>query len=230
MYLFLAILFVILFLLVNFVFPLKYTILFYLEGILFVLFFSIMFFIKRIKEQDAKSQLSRELPFFLNDLASDLEKNIPLKLSLEHQATKKTAIGKKIAKALELVSKKGYDLESALNQVSKDNLDLKRVVYQINDILQSGTINKSETFRILSNNFIEQQGLAMKNYSTKLNFLSLIFVVVSAIVPALFLMFFLIGSNFFEISFSVEGIIVITVVVFPIIDMFILLFMRANLV
>ncbi len=225
-----AILIVIVFLLVDFVYSFNLEYLFYLELTYSVLFFSIIYFIKKIKEQDIKTRLLRELPFFLNSLASDLEKNIPIKLSLENQAKKNTVIGEKINKALDLVLKKGYTLESALEKIGKSSKELERVIYQVNDILQSGTKNKADTFRLLSNNFVEQQSLAIKNYSTKLSFLSLVFVVVSAIVPALFLMFFLVGSNFFEISISSFGVISITLVLFPIIDMFILLFMRANLV
>jgi flagellar protein FlaJ len=225
-----AILIVIVFLLVDFFYSFNLEYLFYLELIYSALFFSIIYFIKKIKEQNIKTRLLRELPFFLNSLASDLEKNIPIKLSLENQAKKNTVIGEKINKALDLVLKKGYTLESALEKIGKSSKELERVIYQVNDILQSGTKNKADTFRLLSNNFVEQQSLAIKNYSTKLSFLSLVFVVVSAIVPALFLMFFLVGSNFFEISISSFGVISITLVLFPIIDMFILLFMRANLV
>ena len=180
----------------------------------FVLYFSTIYFIKKIKAQDNKTRILRELPFFLNNLASDIEKNMPLKLALENRAKQDSAIGKKIKKAMDLVVKKGYNLESALEESTKDNKELQKVIYQINDILSSGTTNKAETFRILSNNFSEQQSIAIKNYSTKLNFISLIFVVVSAIVPALFLMFFLVGSNFFEISISKIGVIMITVVFF----------------
>lgn len=202
----------------------------YFQAGFFILYFSTIFFIKKIKAQDNKTKILRELPFFLNTLASDIEKNVPLKLALENISRQNSTIGKKIRQAMNLVVKKGYNLESALKESTKDNKELQKAIYQINDILSSGTTNKAETFRILSNNFSEQQSIAIKNYSTKLNFISLVFVVVSAIVPALFLMFFLVGSNFFEISISKIGVIMITVVFFPIIDMFILMFMRSNLV
>lgn len=218
------------FVLFHFFYKLDFVYLFYSLLFFTIIYFALIFFIKRIKEQDIRTRITRELPFFLNSLAGDLEKNIPLRLSLENHSRKETMIGKKIKKALDLVKHKGYTLESALEKISKENKDLERVIYQINDILQSGTKNKADTFRLLSNNFTEQQSTAIKNYSTKLSFISLVFVVISAIVPALFLMFFLVGSNFFEISISNLGVILITVVVFPIIDMFILLFMRANLV
>lgn len=229
-YLMLLLFILIIFIILYFYFSLSTSYLFYFLFIFSVIYFSIFYFINRIKKQDEKIKISKELPFFLNSLASDLDKNIPLKLSLENQSKKNTIIGNKIKKALFLVLNKNFTLESSLETVVKGNIDLERVIYQINDILQSGTKNKAETFRLLSNNFVEQQSMEIKNYSTKLNFLSLIFVVVSAIVPAMFLMFFLVGSNFFEISISSFGIIVITLLIFPIIDMFILLVMRSNMV
>ncbi len=220
----------VIYLLLGQVIDTKIDYLIYSQASFFVLYFSTIFFIKKIKAQDIKTRILRELPFFLNNLASDIEKNVPLKLALENRSKQDSAIGKKIKKAMDLVVKKGYNLESALEESTKDNKELQKAIYQINDILSSGTTNKAETFRILSNNFSEQQSIAIKNYSTKLNFISLVFVVVSAIVPALFLMFFLVGSNFFELSISTIGVIMITVVFFPIIDMFILMFMRSNLV
>lgn len=220
----------IVYLLLGQVIDTKLEYLIYVQLGFLVLYFSTIYFIKKIKAQDTKTKILRELPFFLNNLASDIEKNMPIKLALENRAKQDSEIGKKIKKAMDLVVKKGYNLESALEESTKDNKELQKVIYQINDILSSGTTNKAETFRILSNNFSEQQSIAIKNYSTKLNFISLIFVVVSAIVPALFLMFFLVGSNFFDISISNIGVIMITVVIFPIVDMFILMFMRSNLV
>lgn len=216
--------------LLSFVLSINIYYLAYVQICFLVLYFSTIFFIKRIREQDSKTKILRELPFFLNNLASDIDKNVPLKLALENRAKQNSEIGKRIASALDLVIKKGYNLETALDKATKDNSELQKVIYQINDILSSGTKNKADVFRILSNNFSEQQSIAIKNYSTKLNFISLIFVVVSAIVPALFLMFFLVGSNFFEISISAIGVILITVVLFPVIDMFILMFMRSSLV
>jgi len=229
-YLIIVISLCLIYVLCDFAFNIPVSYLLYIEICFSLLFFSLLFFITRIKEQDNKTRILRELPFFLNNLASDIDKNIPLRLALENRAKDNSLIGQRLSKALFLVTKKGYNLENALEECVKDNKELQRVIYQINDILSSGTKNKAETFRILSNNFVEQQSLAIKNYSTKLNFLSLVFVVVSAVVPALFLMFFLVGSNFFEISITPINIILITVVGFPVIDMFILLFMRANLV
>ena len=220
----------VLYLLLDQITKIKINYLIYVQAGFFVLYFSIIFFINKIKAQDNKTRILRELPFFLNNLASDIEKNVPLKLALENRAKQNSAIDKKIKRAMDLVVKKGYNLESALEESTKDNKELQKIIYQINDILSSGTTNKADTFRILSNNFSEQQSIAIKNYSTKLNFISLVFVVVSAIVPALFLMFFLVGSNFFEISISTIGVIMITIVLFPIIDMFILMFMRSNMV
>jgi len=52
---------------------------------------------------------------------------------------------------------------------------------------------------------------------------SLVFIAVSAIVPAMFQSFILIGSYFMALSFTAEQVFIIIVVLFPIIDVGILM-------
>lgn len=193
----------------------------------FIIFFSIRFFLIKINFQNYKRKINYELPFFLNNLANDLERNIPFKLSLQNRIDN-SILGTKIKQATYMVDNLGYTLEEALIQVSKDNSELQNIFYQITDIMQSGTKNKHLVLRTLSDSLVEKQSNDIKKYSSKLNMISLIYVVVSAIVPALFLMFLLVGSNFLEISFTPFTIILVTVVLFPLIDMFLLLYMKAN--
>lgn len=194
----------------------------------FIIFFFIIFFKYKITLQNYHRQINKEIPFFLNNLANDVEKNISLKIALENRVDD-SLIGKKIKKILHKVNVLGYSLSESLISFDTENKDLKRVFYQIEDVLSTGSKNKADALRTLSSNIIEKQNYKMKNYSTKLSLLSLIYIVVSAIVPALFLMFLLVGSNFLEISFSPLTIIFVIVILFPIIDMFIFLIMKSNL-
>ncbi|HOD89776.1 MAG TPA: hypothetical protein PKK56_01690 [archaeon] len=193
----------------------------------FIIFFSIHLFLIKINLQNYKRKINYELPFFLNNLANDLERNIPFKLSLQNRIDE-SLLGTKIKQALFMVDNLGYTLEESLLLVSKDNFELQTIFYQLTDIMQSGTKNKHLVLRTLSDSLVEKQSNDIKKYSSKLNMISLIYVVVSAIVPALFLMFLLVGSNFLEISFAPITIILVTVVLFPLIDMFLLLYMKAN--
>lgn len=192
-------------------------------------FFITIFYIRRIHEENLKKNISKELPFFINNLANDLEKNISIKNALENRIKDNTEISLRIKKALDNVSNKGYHLKESLLLVTKDHKELSNVVYQLVEIINSGSRNKAYPLRILSKTIVEEQTMKMKNYSTKLNLITLIYIVVSAIVPAMLLMFFIVGGNFFEISFSSITIVFICVIIFPVIDMFLLLVLRSSL-
>jgi hypothetical protein len=194
---------------------------------IFIIFFAIIFFINKIKEQNYKSKIIREIPLFLEKLSNDLEKNISLKIALKNRIDN-SLIADKIRKALIKVEKKGYSLEESLLSVA-DDYKLKQVFIHISDTVNTGSKDKVFSLRTLADSISQEQNYKLKNYATKLNLTTLVFVVVSAIVPALFLMFLLVGSNFLEISFSALSIIIIVCIVFPIIDMFLLLIMKSNM-
>jgi len=231
LFLFIIIYFVIVlfFLLIDsVVFKVSYIYLINFFIMLFFIFFFIVFFQYKIKEQNHQRQINKEIPFFLNNLANDLDKNISLKIALENRVDS-SLIGQIIKQVLYKVNILGYSLSESFISVGVENSDLKRVFYQIEDVLSTGSLNKSDSLRTLSSSIIEKQNYLIKNYSTKLSLLSLLYIVVSAIVPALFLMFLLVGSNFLELSFTPLSVIFIIVILFPIIDMFIFLTMKANL-
>lgn len=194
-------------------------------------YYLIIYFLEKIKEKDLFRQIDQELPYFLNNLANNLEKGISLRsaLEIESKLLIDKELGRQISLALEKINKKGYSLEKAFNSIPVKTENLERAIYQITDTISSGTTNKSENLRTLSKTILDKQKSDSKKYSTKLNFISLIFIVVSAIVPAIFLMFFLIGSSFLELSISKITIIFVTVILFPVIDLFLLLFMRSNI-
>lgn len=195
----------------------------------FLMFFSIKYFIKKIKEHSYNQKIISEIPFFLINISNDLERNLSLKTCLENRSDN-TIIGKKIRTALNLVKNYGFTLNQALLKVSKESKDLSVVFYQLEDVFSLGGKDRVSSLRILCDSFIEKQMNNFRSSSSKINFLSLIFIVCSAIVPAIFLIFTLVGSNFLAMSFSAFTIIFFTVIIFPLIDMFILLIMKSKFV
>ncbi len=216
------------FLIDSVIVPLSYAYLFNIFIMVFIVYFFVVFFLYKIKTQNYQRKINKEIPFFLNNLANDIDKNISLKIALENRIDD-SLIGFKIKLVMHKVNTLGYSLSESLISVGIENTNLKRVFYQIEDIISTGSKNKADALRTLSLSITEKQNYLLKDYSTKLSLLSLIYIVVSAIVPALFLMFLLVGSNFLEISFSPITVIFVIVVLFPIIDMFIFLVMKANL-
>jgi len=219
---------VVLFLVIDYgVYSLENKYLFYLSFFSFIIFFLITYFIQKIKLEITKKKIMQEIPFFLNNLGTDLSRNVPLKIALEARCDK-SEIGLKVKSALDLVKNRGFNLIDALEDVSSDIPELERVFYQIQDIMDIGSKNREYALKTLSENVFEEQAQAMKRFSTKLNLLTLLFIVFSAIIPSMFLMFLLVGSSFLEINFSPITIILITVVLFPLTDMFLLLIIRSS--
>ncbi|MFH0905731.1 MAG: hypothetical protein V1824_00155, partial [archaeon] len=165
---------------------------------------------------------------FLNNLANDLEKNISFKKALENRVDA-SILGQKIKLALYYTNKLGYPLSQGLQIICEGNSDFEKVVSQLEDIITSGNKNKAQVLRTISESLTENQYNRIRSYSSKLSFISLVFIAVSAIVPALFLMFILIGSNFLELSFTPLSIVLITIVLFPIIDIVLLFILRNSL-
>jgi len=192
------------------------------------MFFSMVFFFWKIQNVNRQRAINREVPHFLMNLANDLERNIPLKTALENRINS-GIIGQKMKDCLYRVNKLGYSLKDSLAIVSEDSDDLQRAFYQIQDVVSSGNRNKADVLRSLAGSLVEKQNYLVRNYSTKLNFMSLMYIVVSAIVPAMFLMFLLVGSSFLELSFTSLSIVLVSVVLFPILDMYLLLIMKLNM-
>ena len=205
--------------------------LFFLLFSVAISYFLIIYFLEIIKQRDLVKRIDQDLPYFLNNLANNLEKGISLKSALDIEAKifENKDLGLLLKQGLDKINKKGYSLEKAFSSLSIKTENLTRSLYQITDTVTSGGTNKSDNLRTLSKTIIDKQKSDSKRYSTKLNFISLIFIVISAVVPAIFLMFFLIGASFLELSISKTTIIFVTVVLFPVIDLFLLLFMRANM-
>ncbi len=67
-----------------------------------------------------------------------------------------------------------------------------------------------------------KQRIESKEFSSKMVVYSLIFIAISAIVPAMFQSFILIGSYFMKITLSSFQIFIIIIILFPLIDIIIL--------
>ena len=222
---------VLLYVLLYFVFNLeiKFRYLIYFFIFVSVFYFAIFFFIYTLKKQNISKEISRELPFFLNNLGNDLDKGVDFKRALENRTLDNTLLSKKIKKALENTNLKGFSIKDSLLEISFDNSELNDVIIQIINILEFGSKNKSYSLNIISESLVNKQNLKLKNFSSKLNLITLIYIVISTILPAMILIFFIVGSNFFELSFSKFSIIFIITILFPIIDMFLLFFLKSTM-
>lgn len=196
---------------------------------LFIIYFVILYFRYKLSKQNIEKQINKDLPFFINTLSCDLENGIDLKRALLNNTKNDTIISKKIRSALFLVENKGYSLTKSLENINFENKNFKNFILQLLEIIENGSKDLSFSLKMISSSIIEENNLKLKKYSTKLNFITLIFIIISSIVPAMLIIFFLVGSMFFQLDYTIIEIIVIITIIFPILDMFLLFYLRSSI-
>ncbi|OQA31827.1 MAG: flagellar assembly protein J [archaeon ADurb.Bin336] len=173
-----------------------------------------------LKRKKRAKIIESELPLFLTRLACEIKlgKTLPNAIN----STIKSDENSEIAKEFELVLKdmnKGISFSDALHEMNKRvcSENLKRALSNLSNISSTG---KKDVLGLkkLTNELLLKQRIESKEFSGKMVVYALVFIAVSAIVPAMFLSFILIGSFFMKLSFTPQQIFLISVIGFPLID------------
>ena len=173
-------------------------------------------------------EIEAQLVFFLTALRLNLLSGLSLESSLKKVKSEVTgALAKELAK-IEKELGKGRDVgEALLNSASRiESLEFKRALSHISEVARSGYSRKSDTLKLLCDELIELQKTKMREFSSKLAVLSLMFIAASVIMPALWLAFVIMGSAFFALDVSVLQIWLSVTVIFPTIAVLLLLYIK----
>jgi len=96
-------------------------------------------------------------------------------------------------------------------------------------VYEQGSRNKNgEPIRQLAKELLLKQKAESKEFSGKLVVFSLLFIAVSAIIPAFFQAYVVIGSMFLKMKFTAAQILVIALVLFPAVDLAVLAVIKAK--
>ncbi len=131
------------------------------------------------------------------------------------------------------------EIENALERFARHGMGLEESLLRMNAVAQSAAMGRVSLLLVhLSKEGTTPQGIVglrrtqedlrmhqqaeLKAYGSRLAMLSLVFIGVSALVPAMFLAFVSIGSSFLELSLSAGDILLISLVGFPLLDMIVL--------
>ena len=121
----------------------------------------------------------------------------------------------------------GAPIPAALRELADfDSLLLKRVASQLVFEYEHG--GKGEGLSSIADEALSRQQALAKEHSGRLGFLTVVFVAVSAVVPALFSAYVIIAGSFLEIPFSPTQVLIAFVLVFPLADGMLLYYMRAS--
>lgn len=163
---------------------------------------------------------------FLSFLALELELHAPIETALHRAAEHAPApLREELRATLHHSHEKGMGVETALATWAQkwNHPPLTRAVTLIVHVARQGATETSiQGLRRLAEDLRIQQQTRLKRFASALTLYALIFIGVSAVVPALFLAFLTIGSRFLELSFTPADVLAIALLGFPVVDALIL--------
>lgn len=173
---------------------------------------------KRIHAKKVEAQL----PFFLLKAANQLSLGKSFSAAIKDSLDEEEAVSKEFGLVLRDVSK-GAGFEQALNRMNArlGSLTIRRATSSLCNIQKHGK-KDSAPLKKLAQELLLKQRIESKEFSGKMTVFALVFIAVSAIVPAMFQSFVLVGSYFMSIQFTPFEIFVITAAGFPLVDLAVL--------
>jgi hypothetical protein len=104
---------------------------------------------------------------------------------------------------------------------------VKRAFAQVISIYEHGGKKQGSGIKKLAMELLSRKKAEIKEYTGKMSALSLLFIVISAVVPALSISFIIVGSSFIDFSINGKMILALTSIIFPCIDCAILLYIKS---
>lgn len=180
--------------------------------------FLILLYTPTIKKKKKAKLIEAQLPLFLLKLATEIKLGKSFNLALREVTKEESEISSEFKLVLNDMNK-GVSFQNALIEMNKRN-ELESVKRALSSLSNLQTTGKKDVIGLkkLSEEMLLKQRIESKEFSGKMAVYSLVFIAISAIVPAMFLSFALIGSYFMKISFTPTQILLISVIMFPAID------------
>ncbi len=171
-------------------------------------------------------ELEAFLPIALRTIASELEARASFESALG-SARDCGAFGAELGRALKLIAR-GHGYDEVFNHLSKQTRSVlvKRAFAQLYLTYSRG--GSPDGLRKLADEATAKQRQAIREHSAKTAFFGTVFIAVSAIVPAFFGAYAVISATFLEATFSPTQVIVFFAVVFPLMDLAVLAYLKES--
>jgi pilus assembly protein TadC len=175
-----------------------------------------------IKHKKYTKKVEVDLSFFLTNLITELKIGKDLVSAIKKCSAEKNRAAKEYSIVINFIEN-GLSLKEALVEMNKkfDSLNIKRTNSNLYNIYQHG--NDVYGLKKFADELLLRQRIESKEFGGKLVVYALVFIAISAIVPAMFASFILIGSYFMQIKFTAIQIFLILVILFPALDLMVLL-------
>lgn len=198
----------------------------------FIGVFALSLYMPKLRERALAEEVEKDLGFALMQMAVELNMNQQFEKCLARVA--KGGYGRlssEFRRIASEINEAGSSVQEALFNFSSrmNSPTIKRAVAQIVAAYeQGGGRNAGEPLKRMAIEHFAKQWAVSKEFSGKMVVFSLMFIAVSAIVPALFLAFVAVGSTFMELDFTAGQVVLIATVAFPAIDLAALLYIRGK--
>lgn len=193
--------------------------------------FAVQLRLPKMRSKRIAALAERDLPFALLSMSTELNMGISFEKSLKNIARGGYGIvSMEFQNALDEILEFGVPVHEALihSSESVDSISFKRAVSQIVNAYHRGGKNCGDSVKRIALEILSRQKSESKEFSGKLAVFSLLFIAVSAIVPAIFLALIAVGSFFLKIKFSPLQIMLIVAVGFPLLDLAVFFYIKSK--
>jgi pilus assembly protein TadC len=175
-----------------------------------------------ILKRNLSEKIESEMPFALNSMAVELNINIPFEKAMLNIAREDYGLfSREMMRAYNEIKKTGAGVEAALWEITEryDSRALRRAIMQMcNAYRHDKKGSAGEPLKKIANEMLSMQKMKIKEFSAYSSMLSLVFIAVSAILPALVIAGIVISSSFMQLEFGAIEVILICTLLFPLIN------------
>jgi archaeal flagellar protein FlaJ len=165
-------------------------------GLIILMMSVVLVYLPNIKSGSRSNEASRELPFALRQMATELRAGIGMHDSMRSVALSGYgALSEEFARALEEI-KYGETTEKALVDMSDriNSEGLRRAVYQITRTLSSGG-DLAKTLNVIAEDTAYELRMKLKDYAQKLNSFTMIYMFIAILAPVISMIMLIAAST-----------------------------------
>ncbi|PKL67338.1 MAG: type II secretion protein F [Methanobacteriales archaeon HGW-Methanobacteriales-1] len=178
----------------------------------------VLIFLPNLKKGGRSAEASRELPYALRQMATELRAGLGLHDSMRSVAMSGYGpLSEEFARTLEEI-KYGETTENALMDMSErvGSEGMKRAIYQITRTLSSGG-DLAKTLNVIADDIAYEMRMKLKDYAQKLNSFTMIYMFVAILGPVIFMIMLLAASTVMGNVFPGIVLIILYLFLFPMI-------------
>jgi flagellar protein FlaJ len=178
----------------------------------------VIIFLPNIQKGSRSAEASRELPYALRQMATELRAGLGLHDSMRSVAMSGYGtLSEEFARTLEEI-KYGETTENALIDMSEriQSDGLKRAVYQITRTLTSGG-DLAKTLNVIAEDIAYELRMKLKDYAQKLNSFTMIYMFVAILGPVIFMIMLIAASTVMGAVLPPIALIILYLFMFPLI-------------